>query len=95
MICVPNLKLRNTSTFVSFRYLTFYLFFCRQSIFLRIMAAFPIFRNKNATTAATQMGMSLPERPYAIVFGSHEDDVSMTDGLQGMLLCYEVHLNII
>lgn len=37
-------------------------------------------RNKNATTASRHMGMPIPERPFALVFGSHEDDVSMTDG---------------
>ena len=40
-------------------------------------------RNKNATTASRHMGMPVPERPYALVLGSHEDDVSMTDGLKG------------
>ena len=27
------------------------------------------------------MGMPIPDRPYAIIIGSHEDDVLMTDGL--------------
>jgi len=38
-------------------------------------------RNKNATTAIRSMGMPIPDRPYAIIIGSHEDDVMMTDGL--------------
>ena len=38
-------------------------------------------RNKNATTAIRSMGMPIPDRPYAIIIGSHEDDVLMTDGL--------------
>ena len=41
-------------------------------------------RNKNATTAARHMGMPLPERPNALVFGSHEDDVAMTEGAVGV-----------
>jgi hypothetical protein len=41
-------------------------------------------RNKNASTAAAHMGMPLPQRPNAIVFGSHEDDVSMTEGVKGL-----------
>lgn len=41
-------------------------------------------RNKNATTAATQMGFSVLPRPYALVLGSHEDDVSMTEGVLGL-----------
>jgi hypothetical protein len=30
------------------------------------------------------MGMAVPNRPYAIVLGSEEDDVRMTEGLQGL-----------
>jgi hypothetical protein len=37
-------------------------------------------RNKNATTAARHMGFPLPERTHALVLGSHEDDVTMTEG---------------
>ena len=37
-------------------------------------------RNKNATTAARHMGLPLPERSHALVLGSHEDDVAMTEG---------------
>lgn len=40
-------------------------------------------RNKNATTAATHMGMPVLNRPYALVLGSHEDDVLMTQGVAG------------
>lgn len=28
--------------------------------------------------------MPLPQRPNAIVLGSHEDDITMTEGLKGM-----------
>ncbi|KAJ1418015.1 pyrimidine 5'-nucleotidase-domain-containing protein, partial [Ochromonadaceae sp. CCMP2298] len=38
-------------------------------------------RNKNATTAEAQMGFPVLQRPYALVLGSHEDDVQMTDGV--------------
>jgi hypothetical protein len=41
-------------------------------------------RNKNITTAERHMGMAVPNRPYAIVLGSEEDDVRMTEGLQGL-----------
>lgn len=41
-------------------------------------------RNKNASTAGTQMGFSVLPRPYALVLGSHEDDVSMTEGVVGL-----------
>lgn len=41
-------------------------------------------KNKNATSAAIHMGMPIPERPYGLIFGSHEDDISMTDGVQGL-----------
>lgn len=27
------------------------------------------------------MNMPVPERPFAVVLGAHEDDVQMTDGL--------------
>jgi hypothetical protein len=30
------------------------------------------------------MGMPVPSRPHAIVFGSHEDDILMTEGLVGL-----------
>ena len=30
------------------------------------------------------MGMPVPDRPHAIIFGSTEDDVTMTDGLDGI-----------
>lgn len=36
------------------------------------------------TTAAAHMGMPVPSRPYAVVLGSHEDDVKMTEGLPGL-----------
>ena len=53
-----------------------------------IFPIFPIFpilrRNKNASTAATQMGFSVLPRPYALVLGSHEDDISMTEGVVGL-----------
>lgn len=43
-------------------------------------------RNKNATTASRVMGMPVPQRPYALVLGAHEDDVtSMVDGLGAQL----------
>jgi len=41
-------------------------------------------RNKNATTAARMMGFAVPERPHALVLGSHEDDVLMTEGAPGV-----------
>ena len=41
-------------------------------------------RNKNATTAGRLMGFPVPERPHAIVLGSHEDDVLMTEGAPGV-----------
>lgn len=41
-------------------------------------------RNKNVSTAAKHMGMPLPERRHAIVLGSHEDDVTLTEGLAGL-----------
>ena len=41
-------------------------------------------KNKNATSAAIHMGMPIPERPYGLIFGSHEDDISMTDGVLGL-----------
>lgn len=40
-------------------------------------------RNKNATTAAAQMGMPVLHRPHALVLGSHEDDLLMTQGMEG------------
>eukprot|EP01032_Pedospumella_encystans_P010642 gene10642-12425_t len=42
-------------------------------------------RNKNASTAAQHMGMSVLNRPYAIVLGAHEDDVNMTEGVEGLM----------
>jgi hypothetical protein len=48
---------------------------------------FPIVheRNKNATTISRLLNMPLPQRPHALVLGSHEDDpISMTDGLSGL-----------
>jgi len=42
-----------------------------------------ICRNKNASTAAQHMGMPVLNRPYAIVLGAHEDDVNMTEGVEG------------
>ena len=41
-------------------------------------------RNKNADTAAKFMGMSLPERSYALICGTHEDDVLMAQGAPGL-----------
>jgi len=29
------------------------------------------------------MGMPVLNRPYAIVLGAHEDDVNMTEGVEG------------
>jgi hypothetical protein len=40
-------------------------------------------RNKNASTAAAQMGMPVLHRPHALVLGSHEDDLLMTQGMEG------------
>jgi hypothetical protein len=40
-------------------------------------------RNKNASTAAAQMGMPVLNRPHALVLGSHEDDLLMTQGMEG------------
>ena len=33
-------------------------------------------RNKNSTTAGRMMGMKIPDRPYAITIGAHEDDAT-------------------
>lgn len=53
--------------------------------FLAYTPILPILRrNKNASTAATQMGFSVLPRPYALVLGSHEDDISMTEGVVGL-----------
>lgn len=41
-------------------------------------------RNKNATTASRIMGFPVPEREHALVLGSHEDDVLMTEGAPGI-----------
>ena len=41
-------------------------------------------RNKNAATASSALGFALPERPHALVLGSHEDDVMMTHGASGI-----------
>eukprot|EP00596_Hydrurales_sp_CCMP1899_P007127 CAMPEP_0119048590 /NCGR_PEP_ID=MMETSP1177-20130426/59749_1 /TAXON_ID=2985 /ORGANISM="Ochromonas sp, Strain CCMP1899" /LENGTH=387 /DNA_ID=CAMNT_0007024695 /DNA_START=69 /DNA_END=1232 /DNA_ORIENTATION=- len=41
-------------------------------------------RNKNASTATRHMGMPVPDRPHALVFGSHEDDLLMTEGASGI-----------
>ena len=32
------------------------------------------------------MGMPVLSRPYAVVLGSHEDDVAMTEGVAGWLV---------
>ena len=39
---------------------------------------------QNATTAARHLSMPLPPRPHALVLGAHEDDVGMTEGLEGL-----------
>jgi Pyrimidine 5'-nucleotidase (UMPH-1) len=41
-------------------------------------------RNKNATTAMRHMGMPVPERPHVLILGTHEDDVMMSEGAQGV-----------
>lgn len=42
-----------------------------------------MFRSKNATTAAAQMGMPVLDRPHALLLGAHEDDLYMTQGMEG------------
>lgn len=42
-------------------------------------------KNKNAKTAATALGFAVPERSNALVLGSHEDDIYMTDGASGIV----------
>eukprot|EP00602_Paraphysomonas_sp_CaronLab_P004829 CAMPEP_0185022970 /NCGR_PEP_ID=MMETSP1103-20130426/5672_1 /TAXON_ID=36769 /ORGANISM="Paraphysomonas bandaiensis, Strain Caron Lab Isolate" /LENGTH=580 /DNA_ID=CAMNT_0027555311 /DNA_START=52 /DNA_END=1794 /DNA_ORIENTATION=- len=37
-------------------------------------------RNKNASTASSHMDMPLPQRPHALILGSHEDDIGMSEG---------------
>lgn len=39
-------------------------------------------RNKLASTAAAHMNMPLPQRPYALVLGSHEQDLRLSEGAQ-------------
>ena len=41
-------------------------------------------RNKHARTAMEHMGMPLPERKNALVFGAHEDDIRMIQGATGI-----------
>jgi len=41
-------------------------------------------KNKNVSTAERLMGMPVPSRPNALILGSHEDDIHMTDGLVGL-----------
>lgn len=41
-------------------------------------------RNKNVTTAAQVMGFPLPNRPYALLIGAHENDLNMLAGIEGL-----------
>lgn len=41
-------------------------------------------RNKNVTTASHVMGFPVPNRPYALLIGSHEQDLNMLDGIEGL-----------
>jgi hypothetical protein len=58
-------------------------FYCEYS---KIHTLLFINRNKNATTATEHMGMPVPARKHALIFGSHEDDVTMADGTGMMAL---------
>jgi len=41
-------------------------------------------RNKNVTTAAQVMGFPVPNRPYALLIGAHENDMNMLSGIEGL-----------
>ena len=41
-------------------------------------------RNKNVSTAARVMGFPIPNRPYALLVGAHENDLGMLSGMEGL-----------